>query len=187
MPDPTHEVRNSLIDPVRVFGLDDDSLYWQAGERREQRRYADIASVHLITYPGYGGRPLQCTLTDRAGKKILIRSHHYVSLGNFQDRTGTYGPFIKALVSRLDAQGHDVAFDYGSSIMRAVWTTLFWLSVLVLVGYAFALIGGAGYSLEVAVPMTVVMVLLPVSRSMIGRSRPGTFNPKAPPTEMLGE
>jgi len=184
--EPTHEVRNSLIDPVRSFRLLDDRLLWQEAGSQRERRYADITSVHLIAYPGYGGQPLQCTLTDRDGKKIKIRSHSYVSLGNFQDRTATYGPWIRALLANLEAKGHGVGFYYGSNIMRAVWSTLFWLSVLVLVGYMFALIGGAGRSVGTIAPMAFVAVFLPVSWLMIRQNRPGTFDPKSPPPQMLG-
>lgn len=187
MADPIHAVRNSLIDATQTYRLGDDALVWQDGDRSEQRRYADIASVHLISYPGYGGQPLQCTLKDRAGKKIKIRSHHYVSLGNFEDRTATYGPFIRELAARLGTHGQDVAFHCGSRIMWAVWVTLFWLSLLVLVGYVFALIGGVEISWNTISPLVVLVVFLPVSRAMMGQSWAGTFEPGSPPPAMLGE
>lgn len=186
MPSVTHEVRNSLIDPTRTFKLDENGVSWSEPKGSQQRGYSDITSVHLISYPNTGGLQYQCTLADRTGKKTKIRSHHYVSLGNFEDRSDSYGPFIRELVARLGSQGHAVKFYQGSNIMRAVWTVLFTLSVLILVGYVFALIGGAGRSWGVIAPMTVIALFLPVTWTMIGRSVAGTFDPKTPPSGLLG-
>ncbi len=183
----THEVRNSLIDPARNFRTNSEGLQWQAGGETSAKNFSEIVTLHLISYPGYGGQPLQCTLIDRAGKKIKIRSHHYVSLGNFEDRTATYGPLIRELIAGLEATGDQVHFYRGSNMMRAVWSVLFWLSVLVLIGCGFTLIGGAGLSFGAIAPMTVVAVFLPVCWAMIGRSKAGVFDPKAPPPELLGE
>jgi hypothetical protein len=187
MPDPSHEVRNSAIDATRVYNLDGEGLNWRDGDRQELRRYADIATVHLISYPSYGGLHLQCTLTDRAGKKVKIGSHHYVSNGRFEDRGKSYGAFIRELVARLGSQGHDVGFHYGSRIMWVVWMVLFWSSVVILIGFIFAVIGGTRLSWSSIAPISVVAVFLPVSWSMIGRNRAETFDPKSPPAGFLGE
>lgn len=186
MAGPTHEVRNSLIDSTRHFGVEDDGLTWEEGDRRDSRRFQDIKSVHLIAYPGYGGKHLQCTLTDRKGKKIKIRSHHYISLGNFQNRSQSYGPFVQLLTAGLGLHGQSVTFYCGSKIMRAVWAVLFWLSILVLVGYLFAIIGGVALSWATIATIAIFVTLLPTSWAMIRQNKPETFDPNAPPPDFLG-
>jgi hypothetical protein len=185
--EPTHEVRNSINDPSRTFRLHSDRLSWQEADRQQERLYTAIATVHLIAYPGYGGEQLQCTLIDRAGKKLKIHSHHYVSLGRFEDRSASYGMFVRELAARLGTYGNGVAFRHGSGVMHAVWTSLFWLSVVVLAGFAFAFVGGQRPSVAAISSLTVVAMFLPVTRVMIGRNVAGTFDPKAPPGSLLGD
>jgi len=188
MPNVTHEVRNSLADPARLFELEDEGLSWLENGTRKTRRYADIAKVHLIAYPGEGGtRQMQCTLHDRAGCKVKIRSHHYVSLANFEDRTASYGAFMRTLMTRLATSGRDVKYLQGSNIMHMVWLVLFGLSIILLAGFLFALIGGAGGTWDFFVPMAGLALFLPVSWSIIGQGWAGTFDPNNPPAEFLGE
>lgn len=130
---------------------------------------------------------MQCTVHDRAGGKVKIRSHHYVSLANFEDRTASYGAFLRALMTRLAASSHDVKFLQGSNVMHTVWLVLFGLSILLLAGFVLALIGGADLSWDFIVPMAGIALFLPVSWSMIGQGWAGTFDPKSPPAEFLGE
>tara|TARA_R110002020_G_scaffold136630_13_gene304708 strand:- start:6824 stop:7189 length:366 start_codon:yes stop_codon:yes gene_type:complete len=92
-----HTVRNSLVEREMVCMLEPDTFSWGDGSRKTIVDYADVNSVQLIGYAGSGGRQYQTSLKLKGGKVVKIRSHHYLGLGNFEDRTETYAPFIREL------------------------------------------------------------------------------------------
>lgn len=186
MSDLMHEVRNSLADATRAFRLEPDAVSWREGDRQERLLYSEIASLHLSSYSDLQELQRQCTLTDRAGKTLKIRSHHYVSLGNFEDRTATYAPFIRALIDRLAGEGSPVAFEQGSRIMGLVWTAIFWLSAIMIVGFVALLFSGDGFSLGALVPIAILLGFVAFSRVMMGQSKAGSFDPKSPSSDLLG-
>lgn len=186
MSDQIHEVRNNLADATRAFRLEPDAVSWRQGDHQERLLFSDIASLHLTSYSDLQELQRQCTLTDRAGKTLRIRSHHYVSLGNFEDRTSTYAAFIRALIDRLAAEGSSVAFEQGSRFMALVWTAIFWLSALMIVGFVALLFRGEGVSLGAFVPIVILLGFLAFSRVMIGQSKAGPFDPNLPPADLLG-
>lgn len=187
MSDVTHEVRNSLVDATRVFDLEPDAVGWREGDHQDRLRFSDVVSLHLSSYSDLEGIQRQCTITDRAGKPLKIRSHHYVSLGNFENRTSTYAPFIRALIDCLSSEGSNVVFLQGSRIMSLVWTAMFGISAVMIVGFVALLFGGEGVSLSGLVPIFILLGFLGFFKVMMGQSKYSSFDPKAPPVELLGE
>jgi hypothetical protein len=142
MNEPTHEVRASLLDKRRLYRLGDDALHWQDAEREGQLAYADIVQVRLINYPSIGGNNGQCTVSDRSGKKLKIRSHHYESLGSFEDRSETYVPFVRALSLRVASAAPNARLVEGSTVMWVVWLVLLLLVGLTAVLLLLAVLEG---------------------------------------------
>ncbi|WP_439540988.1 hypothetical protein [Hyphomicrobium sp.] len=116
-----HSVRPHLFSDVRTYTLGNDALAVHHGESGKRVPYADIASVRLISYASVDGPQEQCTIATRAHGKIVVRSHHFVSTGEFEDRSATYAPFVRDLCRRIHAANTKARFIRGSAGLQAGW------------------------------------------------------------------
>ena len=176
-----------MIDRERVWSLGPDALHWKSEKREGHIPYADIRKMRLIAYANTGGEQYQCAVSTLRQGKIKIRSHHYVSLGNFEDRTATYAPFIRALLDRVAAASPQAAFRAGGLGYQIMWISVFVLDVSVLVLMGLALLGSADVSLNIMAVLAGMVLILPFIWRQIGRNRGHRFDPAAPPGELIGE
>lgn len=178
-----HSVRNSLIDRECTYTLESDQLSAEAKGGADRIPYADITSVQLIGYAGSGSRQFQARLKRRGGKPVKIRSHHYVSLGNFEDRTQTYAPFIRELCVRVADRSPDSVFVRGST---ALW--ILWLIVCLLVAFV-AILAVSTATLPGAPSWPAFLVLFGAVPLIWREARKGPktrFDPRSPPQDLLG-
>ena len=178
-----HSVRNSLIDSERGYTLEPDRLSWSEKKGRGSVAYADITSLQLIGYAGSSGGQFQATIRRSNGKLVKIRSHHYVSLGNFEDRGRSYAPFIRELCRRIAASAPQARFLSGSTHLWIIWLIVALLAALV------AILAVSAVYLPRAPILPALLVLL-VGAPLIwreARKGPTTiFDPNDPPPELLG-
>ena len=178
-----HSVRNSLVDSERGYALEPDRLSWSEKKGHGSVAYAEIASVQLIGYAGSGGGQYQATIRRGNGKPIKIRSHHYVSLGNFEDRGESYAPFIRELCRRIAASAPKARFLSGSTYLWIIWLVVALLMALV------AILAVSAAYLPGAPALPAFLVLLAGAPLIWREARKGpktTFDPKDPPPELLG-
>ena len=187
MTERTHRVRNGLTSGDRTFRLAGDALCWtEPGKPEGRLAFADIGTMQLISYASPIGRALQCTLKSKAGGKVRIRSAHYLSLGDFEDRTETYAPFVRNLAGKIDAANPDAAFVAGSTGFWILWLVVgfIWVGVVALLALAF-------FDLPLLGALTSALVLGAVCLPLIWREVRGggarPFDPKSPPAALLGE
>lgn len=186
----THRVRNSLIDGERTYRLTPDALCWTETGRSDGRlAYADARSMQLISYVSPIGRALQCKVRGATGEKALLRSAHYRKLGNFEDRTDSYGPFARELAKRIYEANPKAAFIAGSTGLWLMWLTVgvIWVGAVALIAAAlFEAMFDAPLLASFAVALGVCAICLPLIWREVrsGGSRP--FDPLAPPEALLG-
>jgi len=176
-----HSVRPHLISGQTTYGLDNDALVARNETNAVHIPYADITTVRLIDYPNFGGRQKQCTLTTRAQGKLAIRSHHYVSLGNFEDRSAAFDPFFRELCSRVHAANPRAEFLWGSNALRIVWG-------IVLACAAFGWLGWTVAAIEnpSAISNTIGGAVVLSIASLVGlraftKIKVARFDPRDPP------
>jgi hypothetical protein len=184
---PAHSVRNSLADKERSFTLGDDALHWtDAGGGKGRMAYADVRDMRLIAYSSPIGEAFQCTLRGKGGK-VKLRSAHYASLNNFENRTATYAPFVRALAGRIAAAAPDAKFIAGSTGLWIVWLII---GVLCL-GVAVLLIASLFEGLPPAGPWIAAIVVCAIAVPWMWRrvteGGAKSFDPKAPPPALLGQ
>jgi hypothetical protein len=183
---PTHSVRNSLADKERRFTLGPDALHWSDAGGEGRMPYADVHDMHLIAYTSPIGETYQCTVRANAGDKVKLRSAHYVSLNNFEDRGATYAPFVRALASRIPAAAPQAKFIAGSTALWMVWVIVGLLCLGVFVLLILSMFEG----LPAAGPWIIAIVVCAIAAPSIWRRvREGaakTFDPAAPPPAFLG-
>lgn len=100
---------------------------------------SEITQVAL-SYMGTGDGQTYCNAKTRGRGSIHLRSHHYASLGNFEDRHETFDPFVAALCQRVAQQNPSAKFIRGSWLYFAIWFGVFLVSGALAVGLGFGLL-----------------------------------------------
>lgn len=186
MNEPTHTVRNSLIDKARTFSLGADALHWSDAGGEGQLAFKDVRDLRLIAYTSPIGETYQCTLRGRNGGKVKLRSAHYQSLNNFEDRTATYAPFIRALASRIATAAPDTKFIAGSTAIWIVWLILGVLCLGVVLLLILSLFDGLPPVGAWVIAIAVCIAALPLVWRRIREGSAHDFDPAAPPPELIG-
>ncbi|MGO8934296.1 MAG: hypothetical protein ACLPLZ_08320 [Terracidiphilus sp.] len=105
MPNLTYQVRRSLAANTAEYSLTDTAILWPGGSVP----FAHIKTVRIYSVPGIwifgAGRSAfgsnRCVITLDSGVAIELTSHHYLSPGNFEDRSPAFFQFVGALVARV--------------------------------------------------------------------------------------
>lgn len=180
-----HEVRPSLLGATYSYRFEDDALHWQAGRSKGQIAFADITRIRLVTYVADGETQGQCTLKQRSGKPLKIRTHHYNGLGDFEDRTSTYSPFIRELCRRAATASPQARFLAGSSAMWYVWLAILVLCCSVSVLLLLALSGGAPSWIGMMLGLAFMATAIPFVWRQFRRGGQKDFDPQDPPADLL--
>ncbi len=179
-----HMVRNSLLVNERTFVLAEGMISWSDNRANGALPLPDISSVELITYPGPDGRIGQCTLRDKAGRKLKFRSHSYRSLGNFEPRIESYSKFIRELCVALAGTNPDARFQAGHSAMWYAYIVILVLAVLTCIFFLVA--GIVMEKLFGALPMLLgLAVLIPFLLRQVRRNKKVAFDPANVPAELI--
>ena len=107
MPNLTYQVRRSLAAKTEEYSLTDTELLWPGGSMP----FSQIKTVRIYSVPGmwlfgagkvaFGSR--RCAITLDSGAAIELTSQHYLSFGNFEDRSPAFYTFVSALIARVRA------------------------------------------------------------------------------------
>lgn len=141
---PSHEV---------TWRLSGDQLYCGAGEHWRHLPLREIVFMRLFGSPGLaapylGGATVAqgfdvCELKTATGETLSFNSNHFVSLGNFEDRTATFRPFVAALAPAVASANPAARFVWGMPpLVWGSWALLMGLTALVaLFGLAIGVAG----------------------------------------------
>ena len=151
MPNLTYQVRRSVAANTEEYTLTDTTLLWSGGSVP----FAHIKSVRIYSTPGMwmlgagkvAAETRYCAITLDSGAAIQLSNQHYLSFGNFEDRSPAFFQFFSALVARVRTA--NPAAQIVSGMPPALWW--FWFltfSLLVFVLILCIVLGLLGLSLE---------------------------------------
>lgn len=147
MPDLTYQVRRSLAANTEEYSLTGTALLWPGGSVP----FSQIKTVRIYSVPGiwlfgagkvaFGSR--RCAITFDSGAAIELTNQHYLSFGNFEDRSSAFYPFVSALVARVRTANPAAQFVSGMPPM--LWwfwfLTICLLMFLIILSIALGLLG----------------------------------------------
>jgi hypothetical protein len=163
------------------YELGPDALRFRSHSATQTIPYSDIESVRVIDYANMGEVHGQCTLKARGRRKLKIRSHHFLSLGAFENRTQSYAPFVCELCRRVHAANPQARFLNGSGWLQILWLVVLGFSGIGWVMWLATIIEG-GRSLEAVAGYFVGLSLATIfSWRWFVRSKPNSFDPTQPP------
>jgi len=168
--------RNAISRGEREWRVEDDALVTR-GSSGHERRYPwrDIVGVRLCHEPTRG-RPNRYVfeLQPRHMRKIELDNLHFISRGEFEDRSVSYTPFVRAAVAQLAAKNPKARALIGETPKR-----YFLLLLGALVGFgalAFALIAfptpldGAPFAM--LIKLAIILLMLPIFWLWVLRAMP---------------
>ena len=184
---PTHTVRNSLADKERSFTLGPDALQWSDAEGEGRMPYAEVRDMRLVAYTSPIGETYQCTVRANTGDKVKLRSAHYVSLNNFEDRGATYGPFVRALAPHIAAAAPKAKFIAGGTALWIVWLIVGLLCLGVFVLLILSMFEGLPAAGPWVIAIAVCAIAVPWTWHRVREGAAKAFDPAAPPPALIGQ
>jgi hypothetical protein len=182
----SHPVRVSALEPEKTWKLDADTLWIHVeGQQDMPLPLASISKLRLSFDPGRAQRNLfRCHLYHAGGRCAVIQNVHYQGFASFGDRTDTYLPFVRALVSRLASVNPRCEFVAGTSHLRW-WANAAFLAV------AFGFLAIVLVLLYSAVgplalfKLLIIAFFIPTTIRWFTKNWPKKFSPHAIPENLL--
>ncbi|HEU4885087.1 MAG TPA: hypothetical protein VFT45_22695 [Longimicrobium sp.] len=171
-----HSFRRGILESEKTYTLYPDRLeITQEGAAPDVYDLSQVDTVHL-KYERSKQRAYYFCIVRTPRGKVLLRHLHFAGIARFEDRSATYTPFVRALLSAVAQQSPRATLKAGSLFTFIMLIVLlpFLLGVAAL-AYSFNSLGGA--------LGMVFMALLCIG--MIPRSRPRTVDPANPPANVL--
>jgi hypothetical protein len=182
--------RQSFLEKTeREWRIEEDALVFRAADGRETRKpWRDVASVRLRRTPSrfqMWGHTFDVAFKD--GARWSIDNNHFAGFADFQDRTATYAPFVRAALARIRAAAPAAKAYAGTTYVSYV-------AQVALVAFAFAALAAVFLTIpvfEVSDPwlvtlkLLIIAALLPPFALWVRANYPRVISLDAIPPEVL--
>jgi hypothetical protein len=177
-----HVFRPNILSTERSYRIGPDALEWKDAREDSLIAYREVSKVNIssMTLP-FGQAQSRCVLHPRAGGKIVVSSASYKRLGVVEDRSESYVPLVRELMTRIATANPDATFTAGEP--WGLW--LFWL--ILLIASAFILLGGlilavmGEFPFPAAAAFMIVLAGVPVGWRVVRHGAPHPFDPRTLP------
>jgi ABC-type multidrug transport system fused ATPase/permease subunit len=171
LPNLTYQVRRSVAANSEEYTLTDDALLWSGGTVP----FARIKEVRIYSTPGMwmlgAGKVAvetqRCVITLDSGAAILFTDQHYLSFGNFEDRSPAFYQFVSALVASVRT-ANPVAQILSGMPPVLWWFWFLTFSLLVLLLILCIVLGLLGLTLQHQNSFGTSLVFLLLAVMLIG-------------------
>ena len=137
-----------------------------------------------MTQP-FGPTQSRCVLHPRSGGKIVLSSTSFARLGVNEDRSESYAPLGRELMTRIATVNPDAIFIAGQPWgLWLLWLFLLIASALILLGGAILAVTGQ-FPLPAAAVFMIVALGIPVGWRVVRHGRPHPFDPRSIPKGKL--
>jgi hypothetical protein len=158
--------RNALSGGERDWIVEDDALVSRGSSGGEKRyRWKDFASVRLCHEPARF-RPWRYVfeLQPKQGRKIDLDNAHFVSRGEYEERSEAYTAFVRAALDRYEAVKPGAMVLIGETPKRYFFLLL--LALLAFCALAYVLVAVRtpldSVSYGGLIKLAIVLLMLPV-------------------------
>ena len=182
----THRVRVSVLENETVWRFGPDALEREemAGGKTLAVRYpyADIRQMRLTFAPTrFDSSRYRCEIQLRNGTLAAIVSTHYAGIGDFEDRSATYGPLVRGLVGRVAAANPACRFLAGKRPAVYWGEHIFLLLMLLLLVFVLGATYGLSLGALVLVKLGLLVAYIPLMIVYTRKNWPRAFDPAAIP------
>jgi len=185
MTDLRHSARISLIGGETFWELSRQGVVSGGEQGAVVIPYGNIRSMRLITFAGAGGTQARAVLTTFGQGRHKIGSHHYVSLGNFEDRSDSYVPIVRELARRIADANPQSLFIAGSFGLWLGWVIVCFLVLALAALVVVAVLEDAPPLFGLIGAIALVVTAGPLAMLWAIRNLPKSFDPKSVPDTLL--
>jgi len=173
--------------PERTYRLTEDALTWEVeGKPLDGVHYDEISEVRLAYAPTrFAQNRYRAQVIFRAGGMAEFFNTTYRGPGVFPEQNIEYVAFLAALHEVLAMHGRDVRYRQGNSIAAYVGNWLLVTFIAVMLAVVAVMLFAWGGTWLVIVKLVVVAALIPVLIRYMKNARPGDYDPRAIPSEVL--
>jgi hypothetical protein len=156
-----------------------------SGSRKSPLPPSSILKLSLSYDPSRIERNrFRCHLYNTGGKCASIQNIHFKGFASFGDRTDTYLPFVRTLISRIAALRPRCEFVAGTSHLlwwaNAAFITVTFSFLAIVMFYLFTAIGP-----WVILKLIIIAFFIPTVISWFIKNWPKRFSPHAIPENLL--
>jgi hypothetical protein len=169
--------RRSVVEKERTFTLHPDAIVITTPGLKDARiPLVAVRKVHLHFHRTKQRDYYQCSLKLEDGRTLLLQDQHWKGFADFESRSATFTPFIRALHEALLPYRDNIRFESGSlgAFIGALIMTPVTVGLLLVALWAGLWLVALGLA-------AVVLSLLPI----VPRSRPRPYQPGSPPEKLL--
>src|SRR6185312_1845696 len=136
----------------REWRVEDDALVCRLPDGAERRiPWTGVTALQLRFYPTRSKPWLHQVTLETHGGRIAIDNGHFSSIADFDDRTATYAPFLRAMLTEIKAKAPSARVHFGSP------PGSFWLQ-LAFVSLALIMLAAVLLLLPLPAPFPLVVV-----------------------------
>ncbi len=164
---------NAFEKGEHVWRVEHDCLVWtRPGGDSLTLLWKDLGAVRAAFAPTRA-KPWRHVfeLATRKGSKLLIDNSHFKGIGDFEDRSPRYIPFVLACLEHVIAQAPDARASLGASPAGYVGQLVFMLSMLALLVFVLITLP-TPLGWLVLVKLALIVVMLPTAVLWAVRARP---------------
>jgi hypothetical protein len=183
----TYRSRTSVLENEATWTLAPDALERaEAGAPTQRLPYRDIVELRLVYDPTrFDTNRYRCDLTPVTGRRATLKSTHYVSVGNFEDRAASYSPFVRELVRRVGEAAPRCRFRAGKRAWVFWAEHIFLLTTLLLLAGVLMMIGNFALPTIATIKLAIIATYIPIVIKYATRNWPRAFSPDDVPPDVL--
>jgi len=182
-----YRCRRNEREPDVVWTLGPDALERTEGNGATKKMaYGEVKELRLLHDPARAApNRFRCDLNSVAGHRVALMSKSFVTPGVYEDRAGSYTPFLRELIRRVGAAAPRCKFYAG----QTPWSfygghALALIGVLILAHLA-ARFGGLPPNAALTLKIVMTVAYLAMAFLSAKRRRPRSFTPQGIPPDML--
>ena len=164
---------NAFEKAEHVWRVEDDCLIWTrpTGESLTLL-WKDVGAIRAAYAPTrWKSWRYIFELTTRKGSKLLIDNGHFKKVGDFEDRSATFIPFVLAIVDRVIAHAPDAKASIGASPASYFGQLGFMLSMMALLAWVLIMLP-TPLGWLVILKLLLIAAMLPIAWNWAVKSRP---------------
>lgn len=178
-------IRRSILEPERIWRLEDDGLSCASEDGIVQVPYRDIRMIRLQwSATRFDDNRHSCEILGPNGVMPVLVSTHYAGPMQFEDRRAGYVPFIRQLLRRAHAANPQCRFIAGSSGGGYMFNIVALIGAILLFAFVL-LLTGLPLTAIILIKLVLIAVLLPKALRWLRVNQPRDFHPDTPPPEVL--
>lgn len=179
----THRSRANIFAREAEWRVDDDRLFWRALDSEDHGMMSldNVASVRLTVEPGRTGPRRLLRVRSRSGALLLLSSAHVGAWGRQENRSDTFAPLTRAIVTRAAALSPGARFEVGATPLAWYGVAAGLASFLAALGLMLARYGSEMLTGRLLLGGALVLLGLPNLLRWLASNKPGTFDPANPP------